>query len=87
MPKIDFERNVVIVAAMGSKPSTGFAITIDSVVTRRSSVEVHATLSSLGDFCIQNPMLTNPVDMVEVARSVATVVFRDRQEIMECKMP
>src|SRR6266571_514856 len=87
MPQVDFERNMVIVAAMASKPSTGFAITIDSVVGRGPTVEVHVTLASPGSLCIQGPAFTNPVDIVEVSRSVGTVLFRDRHVTAECKMP
>ena len=86
-PQIDFTRNMVTVAAMGSMPSTGFAITIDSVVLRRSSLEVDVVLASAGSLCIQGQAMTNPVDIIEVARFPGLVTFRDRQVTVECKMP
>src|SRR6266542_4227268 len=87
MPRIEFEHNMVIVAAMGSRPSTGFGITIDSVVVRGPSMEVHVVLSSPGSLCIQGMALTSPVDIVEVPTSVRVVLFRDREVTVECKMP
>jgi protease stability complex PrcB-like protein len=87
MPRIDFERRMVIVATMGSRPSTGFSIAIDSVVARGPAVEVHVVLSSAGSLCVQGAAMTNPVDIVEVPKSFAVVVFRDRHVTVECKMP
>jgi len=87
MPRIDFERTMVIVAAMGSEPSTGFGIKIDSVVERGSLVQVHVLLGSMGSLCIQGAAVTNPVDVVEVPRSVGIVTFHDRLVTVECKMP
>ncbi len=86
MPPIDFGRDMVIVAAAGSMPSTGFGITIDSVIVREPSLEVHEVLSSPGTLCLQGMELTNPVDVVLVPKSFRVVVFRDRQVTVECKM-
>jgi hypothetical protein len=86
-PRIDFEREMVIVAAMGSMASTGFGVVIESVVVRGPSVEVHARLGSAGSLCIQGAAMTNPVDIVVVPASSGVVVFRDRHLTSECKMP
>jgi hypothetical protein len=85
MPQIDFERRMVIVAAMGGKPSTGFGIRIDSVLTRGSAVEVHVVLGRPSG-CLEGQVFTAPVDIVEVARSGAIVLFRDREITTQCKM-
>jgi hypothetical protein len=87
LPRIDFEREMVIVAAMGSMAGTGFGIVIESVVVRGPSVEVHVRLGSAGSLCIQGPAMTNPVDIVAVPRSFGVVVFRDRHLTTECKIP
>ncbi len=86
-PQIDFKRNMVVVASMGSRPNTGFSITIDSVVERGSLVEVDVVLGGSGSLCIQGQAMTNPVDIVEVARSARMVAFHDRLVTVECKMP
>lgn len=87
MPRIDFGRNMVAIAAMGGEPSTGFAIAIDSVVLRGSSVEVHVLLGSSGNLCVQGQGFISPVDIVEVPKRIGVVVFRDRHLVHECKMP
>ena len=87
LPPIDFGRDMVIFAAAGSMPSTGFGITIDSVIVREPSLEVHEVLSSTGSLCLQGMALTNPVDVAQVPKSFRVVVFRDRQVTVECKMP
>ena len=85
MPQIEFEHNMVIVAAMGGVPSTGYSIRIDSVLTRGGSLEVHVLLTSPG-MCLVGPAFTEPVDIVEVARLVhPVVVFRDRHVAAECR--
>ena len=71
LPPIDFERDMVIFAATGSMPSTGFGITIDSVIVREPSLEVHEVLSSPGSLCLQSMELTNPaIDFIGLARSL-----------------
>jgi len=86
MPQIDFDREMVIVAAMGSRPSTGVAIVIDSVVVRGPSVEVYVLLGSTS-LCIQGPALTSPADIVAAPKDFGVVVFRYRHVVQQCKMP
>jgi protease stability complex PrcB-like protein len=86
MPRIDFERDMVIAAAMGSMTSTGFGIAIDSVIDREPSLEVHVVLVSPGSLCLQGMAMTNPVDIVQVPKSFRVVEFRDRHVRVECKM-
>lgn len=87
MPQIEFEHNMVVLAAMGSVPSTGFAITIDSVVVRGSSTEVHVLLGSPGSLCIQGMALTNPLDIVESQSPSASSCFMIARSSASARCP
>lgn len=86
MPEIDFTHDMVIVAAMGSQPATGFSIRIDSVSVHGSAAQVHILLSIPGSLCVEGGVFTTPVDIVAVTKTVAIVEFHDRLVTVECKL-
>lgn len=85
MPSVDFQRDMVIVAAMGSMRSTGHTIRIDSVVAVGPALQVHTVVIIHGPECLSGMMMTNPVDIVVAPRSAAVVEFLDHHNVISCR--
>lgn len=84
-PRVDFRREIVILAAFGARPSAGHIVAIDTV--RRAGVALEAVVRTVtpGDSCMNAFMLVQPVDVVRVPRSDRPVFFVERQSTVACK--
>lgn len=79
MPEFDFSKEMIIVAAMGGRPSSGYSIIIDGVCEVDGKVEVFVT-SLEGVLCgAQLAVLTAPADAVRIPKTDLPVVFREIQ--------
>ena len=83
-PEIDFANEMVVVAAMGTRPSGGYAIRIDRVARRGNTVWVEVTSSAPGSGCMTTASLTAPVDLVVTQRMTGKVVFVEKSEVRNC---
>jgi hypothetical protein len=83
-PEIDFSTEMVLVAAMGTRPSGGWSIRIDRVARRANTVWVAVTLQQPGAGCLSTAALTAPVDVVVIQRMDGKVVWTERSEVRNC---
>jgi hypothetical protein len=82
-PEIDFTKEMIVVSAMGQRPSSGYRTVIDGACEVDGQLEVF--LSNVEDVsCIGvATVLTHPADAVRLPRSDLPVVFRETQ--IPCK--
>jgi hypothetical protein len=83
-PDVDFNREMIIVAALGTSPSGGYGIIIDSAYERSDKLEVIVRSISQGS-CMGLMVVTQPVDIVRIPRSERPIVFREIKAVRECK--
>ncbi|HEX2780360.1 MAG TPA: protease complex subunit PrcB family protein [Gemmatimonadaceae bacterium] len=83
-PEIDFNTEMVLVAAMGTKPSGGWAIRIDRVARRGNNAWAEVTSQQPGSGCMTSAAFTAPLDVVVVQRTPGKVVFVERSEVRNC---
>ena len=84
-PPVNFSEEVVVVAAMGTRPTGGHAIRIDSVRYEKDTLWVDVTSVIPGPTCMTTQALTAPVAAVAVERRPnVTGRFIDREEILDC---
>jgi hypothetical protein len=83
-PDIDFSREMIIVAAMGPRPTSGYAITVEEAYERSDRLEVAVRNISPGS-CGQFQMGTQPVEIVRIVKSEHPIVFREIKAAMDCK--
>ena len=77
LPEIDFTKEMIIVSAMGLKPSHGYWTIIDGACETDGQIEVFITNY---DVCGAGlAVLTYPADAVRIPRSDLPVVFRETQ--------
>jgi len=76
LPEIDFSKEMIVVAAMGSRPSSGYLIFIDGACEVEGQVEVF--VSSVESTCgAELGVVTAPADAVRLPRSDLPIVFRE----------
>ena len=79
LPEVDFSKDMVVVSAMGQRPSSGYWTIIDGACEINGQVEVF--VSNVEDTSCggQLPVLTSPADVVLIPRTDLPVVFRETQ--------
>jgi hypothetical protein len=85
LPAINFEREMVVVAALGTRPSGGFSVFIDSASAGPDGVVVRVRALSPGSDCAVTLAVTQPVDVARVPRRDGSVAFTERHEIQNCR--
>jgi hypothetical protein len=79
LPEVDFSKEMVVVAAMGQRPSSGYWIIIDGACEVDGQVEVF--IRSVEDVSCGAHLgvVTYPADAVRIPRTGLPVVFRETQ--------
>jgi protease stability complex PrcB-like protein len=85
VPDIDFTREMVLLAALGTRPSGGFSLHIDGVVQFPSRLSVSVTRTVVGPGCVVAAVVTQPVDVVRVPVTSAPVVFAEQIVAADCR--
>lgn len=84
VPPVDFGSEMVLVAAMGQRPSGGYVATIDRVESTPSGLTVHVTHEGPGPRCGTIAAVTAPVDVARIPRSEKPVRWSVRQAVRDC---
>ena len=84
LPEIDFSREMIIVAAMGQQPSTGYHILIDSACEGDDQLEISVRSINFSK-CGQFPSQTEPADMVRLPKTDLPVTFQETEITPDCK--
>ena len=83
-PAIDFDRRMVLVAAMGSRPTGGYAISIERVWEAEGRVTAVVREVSPGPDCAVTQAFTAPVAAVSVERRDGEPTFVEIAETRRC---
>jgi hypothetical protein len=83
-PPVDWSREMLLVAAMGTKPTGGYSIRIDRVLESPEVLDAVVIRTSPGPRCGVTAALTHPLDVVRIARSAKPVRWTVRDEISDC---
>jgi hypothetical protein len=84
VPPVDFGRELVVVAAMGGRPTGGYSIQVDQVRAYADHVTVHAVESSPDRGCVVTMAFTAPVDVVKIPRTALEIRFRTTRTVRDC---
>jgi protease stability complex PrcB-like protein len=76
MPQIDFMREMVVVAALGSKPTSGYDVVIESATLERNGIVVVVRTASPPGSAVLLPVVTHPVDIARLPLRSDPVSFR-----------
>lgn len=81
--EIDFSREMLVVAAMGQRPTSGYCIFIDKAYEQNDRIEV-VVRSVENRKCGVFPVLTAPMDIVRIPKSERSVVFHETEADSDC---
>ena len=84
MPEIDFSKEMLLVAAMGTRNTGGYSIEIEAVDRSSSSITASVRTHSPGKTCGTTAALTAPVAIVRIPRSTLPVQFVEEHVITDC---
>jgi hypothetical protein len=83
VPEIDFSKEMIVLVAMGERPTSGFTIIIDGACEAGNKIEVFVSTVE-NDKCIGAfHVVTYPSDAVRLPKSDLPVVFRETR--VNCK--
>jgi len=85
LPEIDFSRQLVVVVALGTRPTGGYGIIVDRAFQRDNRLEIKVRKQSPGQTCFTNQSVTQPVDIVLIPKTERSVVFRETEVVHECQ--
>ena len=83
-PQVEFSTHMVLIAAMGTMPSGGFDVTIDSVATTGAEYSIFVRTSKPDEGCPVPAVITQPVDVVRVPRRVLPPRFVEATDVRRC---
>lgn len=75
MPDVDFTREMIAIAALGSRPTSGYDIVIESATLVRAGIVIVVRTSEPPGGTIL-PVVTHPVDIARLPRRDEAVTFR-----------
>lgn len=85
LPAVDFQQEIVVVAAMGTRPNGGYAIRVQAAAVHEGSLTVRVVETSPGSNCVTTQAITTPTDVVRVARSGLPVRFTTATGVLDCR--
>ena len=87
LPPIDFQREMVVVAALGAKPSGGYDLIIESAEQDSIGIEVALRRENPAPGCPVAAVNTQPADLARIPASEQPVRFRERTVVVPCGAP
>ena len=85
LPLVDFSREMIVIASMGTRSSGGYTVGIDSTFVARDTVFFRVRETSPGPRCGTTAALTEPVGLARVERTVRPVGFITVKIMSECQ--
>jgi hypothetical protein len=84
LPEIDFTKEMVVIAAMGPRPTAGYMIRIARVGRSSGVTYVDVISESPGPTCRTAQMITSPADVVVVPAINEPVAFVETLSVKVC---
>ena len=84
LPQVDFAREMLVVVALGQRPTGGYDILVDSAVATPDHLDIWIRAIGPGR-CFVTQALTQPIDIARLPRSDSVVRFHDRSEDRACQ--
>jgi PrcB C-terminal len=76
VPDVDFTREMLVIVALGAKPTSGYDVVIESATLQRDGIVVVARTASPPGSVVLLPVVTHPVDIARLPLRSDPVRFR-----------
>ncbi len=84
LPAVDFSKEMLVVASMGSRPTGGYTVMIEEVTVAGSTLVVFVREQSPGRTCGVTDAVSAPVALARLVRSELPVRFVTRSVVRDC---
>jgi hypothetical protein len=87
LPEIDFSREMLVVASMGRRPSSAYAIIVDGAYAYERDYRLEIAVRSVENRkgCFAAGVMTAPIDIVRLPKTDRSVIFRETEVVPDCK--
>jgi len=85
MPEVDFEKNIVLLVAMGEKTSGGHTIKITNATETSNNTIVNVLATSPGKGCMTTESITYPFQIVQIEKPKTHVDFKVTKRVIVCE--
>jgi len=85
LPAIDFSRDMIVVAALGSRSSGGYSILLDGAAEGPDGIAIAVNSISPGPGCGVSTAFTQPVDIARLPLRQGAVSFVERSHVSDCQ--
>jgi hypothetical protein len=87
LPAIDFDREMIVVAGLGTRPSGGYDVVIENAEQDSTGIQVSIRVATPASGCPVAAVTTQPIDLARIAASDQPVRFRERGVVVACAPP
>jgi len=84
LPAVDFSKDMLVVAAMGTKGHGGYRIAVTAATEQAGGVTVEVTETSPGAGCMNAMMITSPIAVARIPRRDGNVIFTVVRKTVDC---
>jgi hypothetical protein len=84
LPDVDFQQNVLIIAAMGTRHTGGYSVEIASVVETPQRIVITVAEQSPGTKCLTTQSFTHPIAIATTAQTQKPFEFEFVRTIQQC---
>jgi hypothetical protein len=84
VPVVDFDREMIVVAALGSRPTGGYGILVQSANVNDDGLMITIRTIAPGPHCGTTQAFTQPVDLARIPRLAGEVRFTDDPVVLDC---
>ena len=85
MPEVDFEKNVVLLVAMGEKTSGGHTIKITHLTEVNNNSIANVIATSPGKGCMTTESITYPFQIVQIEKTNKPIEFKVEKKVIDCE--
>jgi hypothetical protein len=84
LPQIDFSQEMIVVAALGPRPSSGYDVVFTQASEVNGVITVDAEARSPGATCATLTVITSPLDLARLPARSGTVLFHITSSTVLC---
>ncbi len=86
-PNVDFQQEMIVVAALGRRPTAGHDVVIEGAEQDSAGIEIVVRRSEPAPGCPVAAAVTQPVDLARMRADRRAIRFRERQVVVPCSRP
>jgi PrcB C-terminal len=87
LPSIDFDREMIVAAGLGTRPSGGYDVVIEGAEQDSAGVQISVRVATPATGCPVSAVTTQPIDLARIPATDQPVRFRERGVVVACAPP